>query len=249
MDIRWARTAIRYDMNSGVYVSHVFQSSTLRGAYTGVYANLRHATLTLNNVMKCNVTTPVTCDGYPDNPCGTIYGSMTEMWCCICTTPAHEPGFWNTDAAIRECNNCYNYANNVRTDTFAQPGYASGQWCQSSACLTAEIISQYAANDGLIPTTREAVSPCAMTKLALVIWPYADYHWYRQDANGLWTHKPGATAATNLDNSGNIILDPEVADRGYYTVFAGYFFSCSSSVQGQGHATIAGWGTWWGCPY
>ena len=27
----------------------------------------------------------------------------------------------------------------------------------------------------------------------LVIWPNRDYHWYRQDADGTWSHKPGST--------------------------------------------------------
>lgn len=107
-------------------------------------------------------------------------------------------------------------------------------------------MSQYAANDGLIPTTREAVAPCGMTKVALVIWPYHDYHWYRQDSDGLWSHKRGSSEATNLDRSGNIITDPESAARGPYVVFAGYFWTCSSAVQGQGHATIDGPLT---CPY
>lgn len=74
--------------------------------------------------------------------------------------------------------------------------------------------------------------------MALVIAPNQDYHWYRQDRDGRWTHKPGRTSATNVDNSGQIITNPETANRGAYTQFGGYFFSPSSELQGQGHATI-----------
>jgi hypothetical protein len=74
--------------------------------------------------------------------------------------------------------------------------------------------------------------------IALVIDPGTDYHWYRKDKNGKWTHKPGGTAATNLDNSGNPITDPETANRGGYTDFCGYFCICSSATEGSGHETI-----------
>lgn len=54
-----------------------------------------------------------------------------------------------------------------------------------------------------------------------------DYHWYRQDEDGYWSHKPGQTEVTNLDASGNLITNPETADRDYgginYQVFSGYY--------------------------
>ena len=40
--------------------------------------------------------------------------------------PPYLPQQWFLNRKIRECNNCYNYANNVRTYTFAQPGEATG---------------------------------------------------------------------------------------------------------------------------
>jgi hypothetical protein len=39
-----------------------------------------------------------------------------------------------------------------------------------------------------------------------------DYHWYRQDRDGMWSHKPGHRDATNLDGSGNPIYDPRVCN-------------------------------------
>ncbi|QGZ42659.1 hypothetical protein IP92_04873 [Pseudoduganella flava] len=37
-----------------------------------------------------------------------------------------------------------------------------------------------------------------------------DYHWYRQDNTGYWSHKPGQGEATNLDVAGRLIRDPRV---------------------------------------
>lgn len=50
-----------------------------------------------------------------------------------------------------------------------------------------------------------------------------DYHWYRQDADGYWSHKQGTTAVKRTDDSGMLITDPETCDRGSYTNFVGYF--------------------------
>lgn len=44
-----------------------------------------------------------------------------------------------------------------------------------------------------------------------------DYHWYRQDLDGTWSHKPGWAEATQLDSEGNPILNPETAGKRYVT--------------------------------
>ena len=43
-----------------------------------------------------------------------------------------------------------------------------------------------------------------------------DFHWYRLDNNGQWSHKPGETSVTDTDNIGNVITDPRVAPMGFY---------------------------------
>lgn len=66
-------------------------------------------------------------------------------------------------------------------------------------------------------------------KVALVLAPNTDYHWYRQLPNGQWGHKPGSTAAKNTDNSNKIIYQPDNADRDgrptapNYTSFLGWY--------------------------
>lgn len=57
--------------------------------------------------------------------------------------------------------------------------------------------------------------PKGSYKGALVVDPDHTYHFYRQDANGLWSHKPGTLPITNLDASGKLIYAPHIADRDY----------------------------------
>lgn len=158
-----------------------------------------------------------------------------------CDIPPYSPGYWNNNRTIREENNCYNYANNKRTDTYAQPGDISGY---NKADLSCGEVSRAAESDGIRPVPPTGVCPCNEAKLALVVdtesdYSYKhDYHWYRRDSDGKWSHKPGGTRATNLDKSNNIITNPETANRGRYKTFCGYFCSCSDEQQGQGHENI-----------
>jgi hypothetical protein len=64
--------------------------------------------------------------------------------------------------------------------------------------------------------------------------PGYDYHWYRLDKDGMWSHKPGGTPARNTDNANNVIADPRVADRGPYVEFCGFFTVCRCGVKIDG---------------
>ncbi|TXI51094.1 MAG: LamG domain-containing protein [Lysobacter sp.] len=150
--------------------------------------------------------------------------------------PTFSPGFWNIGGLTQYNNNCYNYATNKLTNTFAQPGRAAGaQWTG----LTCAAVTTAAIADGLVPISSYPLGkPQLRSPLALVVAPGIDYHWYRLDTNGYWTHKPGGTEATNLDNANNPILDPRTADRGRYTDFCGFFLAWSDAVEGQGHENV-----------
>ena len=130
---------------------------------------------------------------------------------CKCA-PIYEPDWWNDGGQRQLNNNCYNYATNYRSDTFAQPGLAAGSMYTSLSCAAVKPAS---VADALVDMPN-ANNKCAKDGhlVALVVAPGIDFHWYRKSINGLWTHKPGSTPATNLDNSGNIIPDPRTADRG-----------------------------------
>ncbi|MBA69194.1 MAG: hypothetical protein CML30_10000 [Rhizobiales bacterium] len=143
--------------------------------------------------------------------------------CVAADAPAYDPAFWNTPQR-QPNNNCYNYANNQATNTFAQPGRATGKPITGLSCGGVQPSAQ---SDGLKPSAdfSTPLKAGAGWYVALVIWPGRDYHWYRQDDVGCWSHKPGQTAARNTDNSGNPITDPKACDRGPYTDFCTYMVS------------------------
>jgi hypothetical protein len=132
--------------------------------------------------------------------------------------PAYTPALWN-HAPVQANNNCYNYANNQITNTFAQPGRATGHMYPWPPTCTG--VGAGAHSDGLVACAN-FVAPLAAGHgwyVGLVIWPGNDYHWYRQDNKGCWSHKPGGTPARDTDNSGHAIADPRTCNRGPYTVF------------------------------
>jgi hypothetical protein len=148
---------------------------------------------------------------------------------CPCG-PIYEPAWWNVPAR-QPHNNCYNYATNYRTDTFAQPGLASGAMYASLSCTD---VLAAAVRDELVDSPNADNScPSEGHLVALVVAPGWDFHWYRKGRNGAWTHKPGGTPVTNVDNASAAIIDPRTADRGPYTDF------CTFMVVMHGHIKIA----------
>jgi hypothetical protein len=148
---------------------------------------------------------------------------------CECA-PLYEPAWWNVPAR-QPVNNCYNYATNYRTDTFAQPGKAAGAEYTSFTC--ADVSAAALADDLIADATESNTCPANGHLVALVIDPGWDFHWYRKGKDGMWTHKPGSTPVTNVDNSGNAIADPRTANRGPYTDF------CTFMIVMHGHIKIA----------
>ena len=139
--------------------------------------------------------------------------------------PAYHPEQWNDANGIQFNNNCYNYACDIQTNTFAQPGNAHGITLNVPDDMNCQAVSKGAVADGLVTVNCDEGCGCSKCQhqVALVISPGDDFHWYRKGPDGNWTHKPGSTPATNVDNSNNIITDPRTADRGPYTIFCGCF--------------------------
>jgi hypothetical protein len=139
---------------------------------------------------------------------------------CIIANTAYNPGFWNVQPT-QQNNNCYNYAMNFKSNTFAQPGRKTGHMYTAFDCNN---VGNAASFDGCKPTCNGS------SKLvALVIWPGHDFHWYRRHSEGFWGHKPGSTPVRNVDNLGRLIngttLTPANCSRGNYTIFCGYRYS------------------------
>ena len=64
---------------------------------------------------------------------------------------------WNSQSLVRSSNNCYNYANNHITNSFAQPGYVSGHRITS---VTPQGVLQAAESDGLVKMDVAQSDPC-----------------------------------------------------------------------------------------
>ena len=172
--------------------------------------------------------------------------NILRWWFSRCI-PQYPPATWNTNPYLQFNHNCYNYATTIRTDKFAQPGRATGHlypWPPDCAGVGAG-----ATSDGLRGVDCDTGCGCRSCchKVALVVAPgvpvtyigedgeteqsvFYDYHFYRLDLNGMWSHKPGWSKATNLDHSGQPISDPRMADRGPYTVFCGCYCVCKGQV-------------------
>lgn len=141
--------------------------------------------------------------------------------------PPYEPAMWNF-SPTQPNNNCYNYANDRVTNTFAQPGkYHNAQY----TALTCASVQPAAVADGLVASPNFTQALSDGWYVALVIWPNVDFHWYRQDKPGCWSHKPGSTPVKNTDNSNNIIVNPQTANRGGYTQFCSFMITRPCKVR------------------
>ena len=142
--------------------------------------------------------------------------------------PCIEPDF-NASLWSSTSNNCYNYAVDIATGTYAQPGRAGGAQYTS---LNESVVRGAAVLDGLkdhedpdqgkFPETSNCL-------LALVAIPGIDYHFYRRDSDGTWSHKPGPRSPTQLDNAWQPITDPRNADMTPYR-FIRFLSSCRRKI-------------------
>lgn len=129
--------------------------------------------------------------------------------------------------------NCYAYM--LNTSTYSghklQPGELAGKVftsLTSSSIISASKLDMPYLNKSLRTSTYSEVPGYREYKVALVIAPNYDYHWYRQDADGGWSHKRGLTAIDFRDASGNSIRNPQTADRNYgnglnYSTWGGWY--------------------------
>jgi len=181
-----------------------------------------------------------------------------------CMGPLWQPKLWreiNKEEYLKHTN-CYSYAFNYIDygDEKLQPGDIHGTKYKKTTCdeIIQKMKNDYV-NDNVDKTSFEEVLSKDRYKIALFIDPDKqrkntkdhdqDYHFYRQDCPGTWSHKPGTNDATNEDASGNAITDPVKADRDYenkciqggleecdeehnYQEFCGYFSVPKNSLYG-----------------
>jgi hypothetical protein len=149
--------------------------------------------------------------------------------------PTYDPDAYNGYSEIQNNHNCYAYAFDIKEDMetvckdrkdengncslrFHQPGYSAGfkRFRDMNIIQCPDIAARIIADvPGAAPAQFEERCPIGKSKIALVIDDKRDYHFYRQDRGGLWSHKPGSGKVTNRDSNGQLIYDPALAARDY----------------------------------
>ncbi len=154
-------------------------------------------------------------------------------------------GSFNDRLYLRESHNCYSYLLNLKSPEAeqlcekeykdqnyckrSQPGYAAGfEPIEKKDLLCPEVMKRTLAdNPSIRATTFYSTCKGDEYKGALVVDPGSDYHYYRQNDDGYWSHKPGYKPSTLYDASGKLITNPKKANRNYgrlnYKDFCGYF--------------------------
>ena len=145
----------------------------------------------------------------------------------------------NTWMGMGQRANCYGYALNSQViprtnDTFyGLPGAYSntnlnsfGKDDMKRAVLNdfAKYNFTYGANLIFKEVGKYEILPEGTYRVALVSGSF-DFHWYRQDSDGYWSHKPGTDVVRRTDDIGNLIVDPEVCAKNtnMYPNFLGYY--------------------------
>ena len=162
--------------------------------------------------------------------------------------PVRDVALYNKPS-VRKCHNCYSYAMHVYDpkgeelckkygncrNFFHQPGAKTGHRNELNreerrSCPVVEDLMM-----GDIPevtkSTFEAKCPAGMSKVAAVVDKGVDYHWYRQDRDGYWSHKDGSNKVKTYDSLKRPIFNPELASRDYrwqgsdlnYEDFCGFY--------------------------
>ncbi len=157
------------------------------------------------------------------------------------------------DASVVEANNCYTYAINLQLRSGGRglnPGGVSGKLddliIESGGLfsMTCNFLTDALALDGIEPA--EDPSACASRcsngyPIYMVVAPSVDYHFYRMDALGVWTHKLGSGSGGPVlacDANGNLIANPTSANHDYinmgvqnYSSACGYYCVCPQEIQ------------------
>ncbi len=102
---------------------------------------------------------------------------------------------------------------------FHSPGKQTGHpgFSGNLGKTCADVISRTLADVGTESYLTDLMTPCkkGWSKIAVVVDPKRDFHYLRQDSNGLWSQKSGAREVTDRDAAGAKIVNPENAYRYY----------------------------------
>lgn len=137
--------------------------------------------------------------------------------------PPYEPDKWNDNWGMQYTNNCYSYAaddfNPHKSEGRPTPGATYTNVNISIPVQCNEIMFR-TEGDGFERHSCETACNNQRYKVMVFVSPVpegiGDYHFYRQDQDGTWSHKRGLSGrVTSLDAVGNTIIDPRCADKNY----------------------------------
>ena len=145
----------------------------------------------------------------------------------------YNPDLWNKRYKIKDTHNCYTYALGKIVPGLkskAQPGYASGFNHIEDNEYDCESFRERLKKDSPGSYLEKFDSAClpGFYKVFLALDPGNDYHWWRQNKDAFWSHKPGSTDVVNIDADGKKIKNPLKANRKYDNLnyHKPCFFSC-----------------------
>jgi hypothetical protein len=150
------------------------------------------------------------------------------------------PDAWNEHSRV---NNCYAYALGVfdaDREKKPQPGEITGGLKPitpddyTCPAITERMMADFPPPH-VLPASEATVCPSGYYKVALAVDEKRDYHFYRQDPDGRWSHKMGERQVTRLDGAQREIINPRCAVSDYgaynYDTFCGYFCATNPSQQ------------------
>lgn len=146
----------------------------------------------------------------------------------------YDPKLWENDK-IKNSTTCFSYVIN-KSDGFDEykgldVGMISGELLNIR--IPEEIIRLLFSDiknlgGEIIPISFKKKCPSGFYKIALVFKPNdinrrRDFHFYRENPDGTWSHKTSRNDAINTDKDNKKIINPKTANRGDYSVFVGYY--------------------------
>lgn len=145
--------------------------------------------------------------------------------------PVYNPDQYNNDKAIQHSHNCFAYAMGIMDISkikkcrekgdcaFHSPGKKTGHpgFSGTLGKTCSDVISRTMADVGIESYVIDLMTPCkkGWSKIAVVVDKNKDFHYYLQNLDGSWSHKPGAREVTNKDAVGALIVNPQRASRYY----------------------------------
>jgi hypothetical protein len=135
----------------------------------------------------------------------------------------YDPDIWNKNHNIKNTHNCYTYALGKiipGLNSKAQPGYASGYDHIEDDQYECKYFYDRLKNDSPGSYVEKFDNGClpGFYKVFLALDPGNDYHWWKQNSDSFWSHKPGSTNVVNVDAKGQKIMNPLLASRDYESI-------------------------------